>query len=140
MAYQLKTNVPTCLPLHVAPLQILTGLSYCLLTERKATGYLHPRDGVGGAAVDNRGVRVCVMTSRGKGESRSESSPSNLPVNRWRAEERGKRRKEGEKKERKKIKQSCSCDGKCVLPYILSQCDRHKVGHVKCVFRSHKSS
>lgn len=53
MACQLKANVPTCPPLCVAPLQILTGLSYCLLTEPKATGHLHLRGGAGSASVDN---------------------------------------------------------------------------------------
>lgn len=53
MACQLKANVPTCPPLYVAPLQILTGLSYCLLTEPKATGHLHLRGVAGSASVDN---------------------------------------------------------------------------------------
>lgn len=54
MACQPKANVPTCPPLYVAPLQIPTGLSYCLLTEPKATGHLHLRGGAGSASVDNR--------------------------------------------------------------------------------------
>lgn len=44
-----------------APLQILTGLSYCLLAEPKATGHLHPRGGAGSASVEITVacVRVC---------------------------------------------------------------------------------
>lgn len=93
------------------PLQILTGLSYCLLTEPKATGYLHVRGGAGSASVGNpsgvwASVRCVWRLGEGK-ESSSESSPVYLPVNRWRAEERGVGGKVETEKE-KMIKRSCS--------------------------------
>lgn len=86
MACQLKANVPTCPPLYVALLQILTGLSYCLLIQPKATKHLHLRGGAGSVSVDDPSavhVYVCVTRRRErKKESRSESGPVHLPVNR----------------------------------------------------------
>lgn len=86
MACQLKANVPTCPPLYVAPLHILTGLSYCLLAEPKATGHLHLRGGAGECLCGQSQWRVSERTLCGgrerEKESRSESSPVYLPVNR----------------------------------------------------------
>lgn len=56
---QLKANMPTCPPLYVAPLQILSGLFYCLLAKPKATGHLHPRGGAGSVSEDSRAVAWC---------------------------------------------------------------------------------
>lgn len=75
MACQLKANVPTCPPLYVAPLQILTGLSYCLLTQPKATGHLHLRGWAGSASVDSHSGMwasvSCVWRQR-RGKSRAD--------------------------------------------------------------------
>lgn len=88
MACQLKANVPTCPPLYVAPLRILTGLSYCVHTKPKATGHLHLRGGAGSASVDNHNggwvsVRCVWWRRREEKKSGSESCPVYLAVNRW---------------------------------------------------------
>lgn len=78
---QLKANMPTCPPLYVAPLQILTGLSYCLLAKPKATGHLHLRGGAGSVSADNhtaaceRAFAVCGSEKTGKKGERIREQP-----------------------------------------------------------------
>lgn len=51
--------MPTCPPLYVALLQSLGGFLFdCLLTQPRAKGYLHVRDGAGSVFVDRR-CSVC---------------------------------------------------------------------------------
>lgn len=87
MACQLKANVSTCPSLYVASLQILTGLSYCLFTEPKATSHLHLRGGARerlcGLSQWSTSQRLpCATARRGKGEGESERSPVYLLGNR----------------------------------------------------------
>ena len=110
MACQLKANVPTCLPLCVALLQSVTGLSYCLLTEPKATGHLHLRGGAGSASVDtDTGVWTSVRCVWRWGEEKESADQSaaqsicyltNEEYRRGEWEERWRRRE-------KMIKRSC---------------------------------
>lgn len=93
MACQLKANVSTCPSLYIASPQILTGLSYCLFTEPKATSHLHLRDGArerlcGLSQQSTSRCLLCATARRGKGESGSERSPVYLLGNKRRAEER----------------------------------------------------
>ena len=140
MACQLKANVPTCPALYVAPFRILTGLSYCVHTEPKATGHLHLRGGAGSASVDNRSagwVSVRRVWWRWRGEEKksgSERCPVYLAVNRWRVG--GKVETEREKM----IKRSCvflsGYDGNPPsFLYILSQHDWE--GEVEIKVESH---
>ena len=81
MACQLKANVPTCPPLYVAPLRILTGLSYCVHTKPKATGHLHLRGGGRECLCGQSQWRVseralCVVMARRGKEERITELPS----------------------------------------------------------------
>lgn len=87
MACQLKANVSTCPSLYVASFQILTGLSYCLFTEPKASSHLHLRGGAqqrlcGLSQRSTSEHLLCATAGRGKGESGSERSPVYLLGNR----------------------------------------------------------
>lgn len=90
MACQLKANVPTGRPLYVALLQILTGLSYCLLSEPKAICIWEVEQGVPVWTITVACERMYAVCGGEEGKRRKdqERSPVCLPVNRWRAEER----------------------------------------------------
>lgn len=112
MACQLKANVPTCLPLYVALLQILPGLSYCLLTEPKATSHLHLRGGAGSACVDDESdvwaSERCVWR-RGEEKERADQRAARAICQLIDEEHRREKWVERWRRRKKMIKRSCGC-------------------------------